>query len=249
MKNSDIASVTLSLCLVASAGHAFDLNKVMEQGAGLLGGQSAGSTATAVLDDSEVVAGLKEALAQGVESAIGSLGKTDGFLGNDLVRIAMPDQVSSVADMARKFGAGSYVDSFETTMNRAAEKAVPEAAGIFGDAIRDMSVEDAQGILAGGDTAATDYLRKTAGERLVQSFRPVVERTTAEVGVTSAYKEMVAQAGPLASLGGGAADLDGYVTEGAVDGLFTMIAKEEQNIRSNPMARGSDLLQKVFGSK
>ncbi len=248
MKKYGIATITILLCLGTSAGSAFDFNKTLEQGASLLGGTS-GSDAAAALSNTEVVSGLKEALAQGVETAIKSLGKTDGFLGNQLVRIAMPKQVSPAADLARKIGAGSYVDSFETSMNRAAEKAVPEAASIFGDTIRNMSIEDAKGILAGGDTAATDYLRKSAGASLTRSFRPVVEQTTAKVGVTSAYKEMVAQAGPLASLGGGATDLDGYVTQGAVDGLFTMIAKEEQNIRSNPLARGSDLLEKVFGSK
>lgn len=248
MQTNRIARFAVLFCLSAPSAYALDLNQALQQGAGLLANPSGSSATSAALDNTEVAAGLKEALAQGVESAIGSLGKTDGFLGNDLVRIALPDQVTAVADLARKFGAGSYVDNFETSMNRAAEKAVVEAAPIFGDAIRNMTIEDAQAILAGGDTAATDYLRKSAGDRLVQSFRPVVEKTTSEAGVTAAYKQMVAQAGPLASLGG-ATDLDAYVTEGAVDGLFTMIAKEEQAIRANPMAQTSDLLQKVFGSQ
>lgn len=246
MRHPFLIAAGLAWCLQAPATQAFDFGSLGKGLGGLLGGDNA---ATEAVTDAEIGGGLKEALAQGVETAVNALGQTDGFLGNELVKIAVPEKVQSIAKLARKFGAGGYVDNFETSMNRAAEKAVPEAASIFGDTIRDMSMEDVRGILAGGDTAASDYLRKTAGERLVQSFRPIVEQTTGQAGVTSAYKNMVSRAGPLAAMAGGdATDLDGYVTNKTVDGLFTMIAAEEKRIRENPLARGSDLLKKVFGS-
>ncbi|MCU7960841.1 MAG: DUF4197 domain-containing protein [gamma proteobacterium symbiont of Bathyaustriella thionipta] len=236
--------------MLASASHAFDFNKALQQGTDALGGQSTSKNTTSSLDNTEVANGLKEALAQGVENAIKTLGQTDGFLSNDLVRIGLPGSVKSAASLARQMGASSYVDDFEASMNHAAEKAVPEAAHIFGDSIRNMSIQDANSILTGGDTAATDYLRKTAGESLTRSFRPIVEQSTSAAGVTAAYKSMIAQAGPLASMAGSSTlDLDAYVTEEAVNGLFTMIAEEEQNIRANPLARSTDLMKKVFGSE
>ena len=194
--------------------------------------------------------GLKEALAQGVESAINSLGKTDGFLGNDLVRIPLQGKVEKVANLARKLGGKRYVDEFVTTINRAAEKAVPEAATIFSDSIRDMSIEDAEKILNGEDDSATQYFRKTGGAKLAEKFKPMVKQATDAAGVTTAYKQMVGQAGPMVSMLGGndMTDIDGYVTNKAIDGLFKMIAAEEKRIRSNPLASGSDLMKKVFSS-
>jgi hypothetical protein len=202
------------------------------------------------LSQSEVAAGLKEALAQGVETAIKSLGRTDGYLGNDLVRIPMPDYLDTLVQGVRAVGGDAYVDEFITTMNRAAEKAVPEAAEIFANAIRQMSIDDAKQILAGPDDAATQYFQRVAGPELVERFRPIVVYATESVGVTSAYKGMVGQAGPMLSMLGqpDAADLDGYVTNKAVDGLFTVIAQQEKQIRENPVARTTDLLKKVFGS-
>ncbi len=205
---------------------------------------------TSQLSQSEVVAGLKEALAQGVETAIKSLGRTDGYLGNDLVRIPMPDYLDTLAQGVRAIGGDAYVDEFITSMNRAAEKAVPEAAKIFANAIRQMSIEDAKQILAGPDDAATQYFQRVAGPELVERFQPIVVNATKTVGVTSAYKGMVGQAGSMLSMLGqpDAADLDGYVTNKAVDGLFTVIAQQEKQIRDYPVARTTDLLKKVFGS-
>ncbi|MCB1866344.1 MAG: DUF4197 domain-containing protein [Chromatiales bacterium] len=214
------------------------------------GGGSAGATSLADLSQGQVADGLKEALANGIETAIATLGKTDGFLGNELVRIALPESMTKIAKTARKIGGGSYVDAFETTMNRAAEQAVPEAAGIFADAIRAMSIEDAKAILTGPEDAATNFFRDKAGPALVERFRPIVESATAATGVTSAYKDLVGQAAPVLSMlgKGDATDVDGYVTNEAVNGLFTMIAGEEKRIRENPVARTSDLLKTVFGA-
>lgn len=216
---------------------------------GVLGGGNS-SSAVSALSQTEMAGGLKEALAQGVESAINSLGKTDGFLGNDLVKIPLPGKVEKVANLARKLGGKRYVDEFVTTMNRAAEKAVPEAATIFSDSIRDMSVQDAEKILSGGDDSATQYFRKTSGAKLAEKFKPMVKQATDAAGVTTAYKQMVGQAGPMVSMLGGndMTDVDSYVTNKAIDGLFKMIAAEEKRIRANPLASGSDLMKKVFSS-
>jgi hypothetical protein len=168
-----------------------------------------------------------------------------------------------VEETARKMGQGEYVDSFVLSMNRAAEQAVPEASKILSDAIRKMSVEDAVGIVNGPDDAATNYFRKVSESSLAERFLPIVKQATANHNVTAGYKALVDQGGDLvsglaSSLGGGAIpglgginkevlDLDRYVTQGALDGLFTYIAKEEKRIRENPLARSSDLLKKVFG--
>jgi hypothetical protein len=160
-----------------------------------------------------------------------------------------------VADLARKAGQGARVDAFEESMNRAAEKAVPAAADILGGAVRDMSVQDAVGIVRGGGTSATDYFRKTSNDKLYTAFRPIVARQTASVGVTEKYKAFADKTGGGAvgallggkSKGGASLDLDDYVTNKAIDGLFHVIGSQEQQIRSNPAARSTDLLRRVFG--
>lgn len=214
-----------------------------KQGQGGLAGLSSG----------EMTGGLKEALGNGVESSIKTLGRSNGFLGNQLVRIAMPESLQMVEGTARKLGQGRYADEFIASMNHAAEQAVPEAAAILGDAIRAMTVQDAANIIQGPDDAATRYFRRTSEGALVERFLPIVRRATDKTGVTSAYKGMVGSAGgALGALGGltggsGSLDLDRYVTQKALDGLFTYIAMEEKRIRQNPVARTSDLLRKVFG--
>lgn len=205
--------------------------------------------AASVLTDDEVVRGLKEALAKGTQQAVGQLGKEGGYLNNLNVKIPMPENLKTVEKTARALGQDKLADEFVATLNHAAERAVPEAAAIFSDAIAQMSLEDARGILKGPDDAATQYFRKTSSARLAERFRPIVEAATDKTGVTASYKRLARQAGPVASLlGADAGDLDGYVTQKALDGLFVMIAAEEKRIRENPVARTSDLLKKVFGS-
>lgn len=206
--------------------------------------------AQSALSNNEVVSGLKEALAKGVESAINTLGTSGGFLNNDAVKIGVPDSLKTIATTARTLGQGEYVDSLEKTMNQAAEKAVPEAATILSDAIRQMSVTDAMNILNGPDDAATQYFRKVSETSLTEKFKPIVSQATDSAGVTASYKNLTSQAAPL--LGGvmnnSALDLDQYVTNKSLDGLFKYIAQEEQSIRSNPAARTTDLLKKVFAN-
>jgi len=207
------------------------------------------TTADLNLTNAEMVSGLKEALGKGTQFAVDSLGTDGGFLNNSAVKIPMPDSLSWVETSLRTLHQDELADEFIDTMNHAAEQAVPQAAAIFGEAIENMSVEDAQGILTGPDDAATQYFRTHTGAALTAKMRPIVEEATARSGVTSAYKNMTARAGGMTSLlSGDAMDLDGYVTDQTLDGLFLMIAAEEKKIRENPLARSTDLLKKVFGA-
>ncbi len=211
----------------------------------------------AALPDSDVVGGLKEALATGTTRAIKQLGHTNGFWDNPAVRIPLPGRLRQAASLARKLGQGDKVDAFQLSMNRAAEKAVPEVADLFGDAIRQMTLKDARGILNGGDHAATDYFRRVAGPRLAERIHPIVARATDSVGVTQRYKALMSgseggtlgTAMSLLNRSGGAKDLDldTYVTNQALNGLFKTIGDEEKDIRNNPAARTTALLKKVFG--
>ena len=204
---------------------------------------------SSVLTDSEIIDGLKEALSRGTTSAIARLGKEDGFFANRKVKILMPDSLKTVEDGLRKIGQDRYADEFVLTMNRAAEQAVPEAAEIFGSAIRNMSIQDARGILNGPDDAATKYFRRTSGEKLVNRFLPIVGTATDRVGVTSNYKEMVDKLGFMSRFfDTEGLDVDRYVTNRAIDGLFLMLAREEKLIRENPASRTTELLKKVFAN-
>jgi hypothetical protein len=213
------------------------------------------------LPSSDIAAGLKEALAKGTTNAINSLGRDGGFWNNSKVRIPLPGKLEQAGKLARQLGQGAKVDAFELSMNRAAEKAVPQVAQIFGDAIRKMTLSDARGILTGGDHAATDFFRRVAGDALTARIHPIVAKATDSVGVTQKYKSFTSGSaggelgGLLGSLGGksdkggSSLDLDNYVTSKTLDGLFTEIGAQEQSIRHNPGARTTDLLKKVFGGK
>lgn len=203
----------------------------------------------AAADQSQAASGVKEALASGVHSAIARLGKKDGFLKDAAVRIPLPGKLSSLAKTAKKLGQGKYVDQLEESMNHAAEQAVPAAADIFSNAIRAMSVTDALDIVRGGSDSATRFFRKTSGDKLRDALLPIVKKATDQTGVAQRYKKLSKKGGGLlGSLGGSdSVDLDSYVTEKALDGLFHYIAVQEESIRSNPVATGSALLKSVFG--
>lgn len=199
------------------------------------------------LSSTDIAAGLKQALDKGVSSAIDSLGKTDGFLANGKVSIPMPDKLSRVERALRKIGQDKYADQFVTTMNRAAESAVPLTADIMKDAIANMSFDDARAILEGPDDAATSYLKSAGGDQMREKIMPIVKDATSQAGVTSVYKKMVDKVDFLGSyIDIGDYDIDSYVTDRTVDGLFTMIAEEEQKIRQDPAQRTTDLLKSVF---
>jgi Protein of unknown function (DUF4197) len=201
------------------------------------------------VSDNDISAGLKEALGNGVKSAVNSLGKPNGFLLNPRVKIPLPKSLQKLEKGLRIAGQGKSVDAFVASMNNAAEKAVPVAVDVFVDAIRRMSFDDARRILLSGEKdSATQFFRRTSEEALRDKFRPIVEEFTEKTGVTQKYKTMIGKAGFAARLlGEDATDLDGYVTQKALDGLFLLVADEERKIRENPIRRTSSLLRKVFG--
>ncbi len=207
------------------------------------------TTAGANISDNEISLGLKEALSKGVGFAVDNLGRENGFLDNAQVKIPLPKSLKNVEKAVRFAGQGQRVDDFITAMNRAAEKAVPAAFDIFVDSIKQMSFNDARNILfSGQDDAATQFFRRTSEDKLRGKFRSIVEEFTTETGVTQSYKQMMDRAGFMAAfVGNDAKDLDGYITEKALDGLFYMVAQEEKKIRKDPLGRTTSILQKVFG--
>ncbi len=207
-----------------------------------------GSTANTVTD-SDISGGLKEALSKGIKSAVDSLGQENGFLNNLRVKIPIPSKLQTLEKGLRLAGQGKTVDEFVGSMNHAAEKAVPVAFDVFVDSLRQMSFSDAKDILfSGQDDAATQFFRRTTEENLRGKFRPIVEKFTAETGVTSNYKRMIGKAGFASQLlGQDVTDIDGYVTQKALDGLFLLVADEEKSIRKDPIGRTTSLLKKVFG--
>lgn len=209
--------------------------------------KSSGSSSSTGLDESTTISGLKEALAIGTENAVQNVSQVDGYFGNSLIKILMPEKIQNVADVLGKLGFQKEVDEFVLSMNRAAEKAAPEAASIFGDAIREMTIQDAVGILNGGDTAATDFFEEKTHDRLYGAFKPIISSSMDEVGATKSYKNMMGRYETIPFMDKQSLDLDHYVTDKSLDGLFYMVGQEEKKIRTDPAARVTDLLQTVFG--
>jgi hypothetical protein len=201
---------------------------------------------TAGLSDEKIGSGLKEALKVGTENAVGLTGKTDGYFLNQAIKILMPEKLRTVEKGLRAVGYGSQIDEFVLSMNRAAERAAPAAKDIFWNAIGEMTFEDARKILSGNETAATDYFKAKTTDKLTATFRPVVEKTTNEVGVTRQYKELVGKYESIPFVKKETFDIDGYVVTKALDGLFHVVGEEERKIRTNPQARVTDLLKEVF---
>ena len=199
------------------------------------------------LSESKVASGLKEALQVGAENAVKLIGKQDGYFGNDAIRILMPKNLQPVEKGLRTMGYGPKVDAFILSMNRSAEAAAPAAKKIFGDAILSMSFDDARKILSGGDTAATDYFKRKTSEDLTVAFRPVVEKTMGENGVTQQYKDLAGQAQNIPFLKSPNLDITQYVVSKALDGLFYTLGQEERKIRKDPAAQTTNLLREVFG--
>ncbi len=184
------------------------------------------------LSSADASSGLKAALEKGAIAAVGLLGVTDGFMGNDKVRIALPGYLNDAASWMKKLGQGKKVDELVLAMNRAAESAVPMAKDLLVDAVKAMSVADAKSILQGGNTAATQYFSSKTREPLGAQFLPIITQATAKVGLVKPQD----------------ASLEHYVTGKSLDGLYWMIGEEEKNLRQDPLSAGSDLLRKVFGA-
>lgn len=199
-------------------------------------------------DDGSVVSGLKEALAIGTGNAVTSVSKTDGYLANQAIKILLPEKLQTAANILGKLGYQKQVDDFVLTMNRAAEKAAPHAKSIFVNAIKEMTFDDASKILKGGNTSATDYFKSKTSTKIFDAFKPIVSATMNEVGVTRSYNEMMGKyTSSIPFAKAESLDLDTYVTNKATDGLFFMVGEEEKKIRTDPSARVTDLLRKVFG--
>lgn len=198
-------------------------------------------------DEGTTASGLKEALSIGTRNAVENVSRTDGYFGNQAIKILMPKNIQNVADVLGKVGYQRQVDDFVLSMNRAAEKAAPKAASFFVEAIKEMTFEDARKILGGGDTAATEFFREKTHDKLYGAFKPVVSSSMGEVGVARSYKEMMGKYESIPFMEKQSLDLDHYVTNKALDGLFYMVAQEEKKIRTDPAARVTDLLKTVFG--
>ncbi len=199
------------------------------------------------IDESRIAAGLKEALQVGTGNAVGLTGKVDGYFRNQAIKILMPEQLQAFEKGLRTFGFGSQVDELVMSMNRAAERAAPQAKPIFLAAISEMTFADAKQILGGNQTAATDYFKAKTTEKLSAAFRPQVERSMNEVGVTKLYKELVGHFKTIPFAKTDFIDIDQYVLTKSLDGLFVMVAEQERDIRTNPSARVTSLLKEVFG--
>jgi len=196
----------------------------------------------------DATAALRTALEKGSVAAVAKLGRLDGFLGNPQVRIPLPESAQRAERLLRRVGMGKYADELVVTMNRAAESAVPEARTLFVDAVKKMSVQDAKGIISGGDTAGTEYFRRTTRDQLHKRFMPIVQRATARVELAQKYDQYADRAATVGLLRKEDADLDEYVTQKALDGLYLMVAEEEKKIRKDPVGTGSSILRKVFGA-
>ena len=208
---------------------------------------AAAQTGAGAPDDATSASGIKEALAVGTENAVKNLSRANGYFGNQAVKILLPPSMQKVGNMARAVGFQKQVDEFVLSMNQAAEAAAPVAAQYFSDAIREMTLDDARAILTGGNTAATDFFRSKTRDKLYAAFKPTVSQKVGEVGTTRAYQELVGQVQTLPMMGKQSLDLDDYVTNKALDGLFYMVGEEEKKIRTNPAARTTELLKSVFG--
>jgi hypothetical protein len=196
----------------------------------------------------DATSALRTALEKGSVNAVANLGRVDGFLGNPAVRIPLPDSAQRAERVLRRVGMGHYADELVVTLNRAAETAVPEARSLFVQAVKKMSVQDAKGIITGGETAGTEYFRRATRGQLHERFLPIVQRATARVELAQKYDQYAGRAAAVGLLKKEDADLDQYVTEKALDGLYLMVAEEEKKIRKDPLAAGSSIIRKVFGA-
>ena len=205
-------------------------------------------TGVSSLTNEETSGGLKEALTQGVGKAVASLGAADGFLGNKEVKIPLPKSLKKVEKVMKLMGMQKQSDELVLKMNRAAEAAVPEAKTLLVDSIKQMTLADAKAILTGPQDSATQYFKKTTSKQMAEKFLPIVEKATANVQLADSYNKYAGQGAKLGVVKKEDANINQYVTQKALDGVYLMIAKEEAAIRANPLGQANGLIKKVFGS-
>jgi hypothetical protein len=216
--------------------------------AALVIGGGAHAATLAELSNADAAGGLKQALNEGSIAAVAKLGVENGFFGNPKVKIPLPPSIQRVEGALRAIGMRRQADELVLTMNRAAEAAVPEAKQLLVEAVKKMSVQDAKGILTGGDTAATEYFKRTTEGQLVKRFLPIVKKATDRVGLAQQYNSLAGQGAALGLIKEDQATIEGYVTKKALDGLYYMIAEQEKAFRQNPLGASSDIVKKVFGA-
>ncbi len=200
------------------------------------------------ITNKDATSALRTALEKGSRAAVDKLGKENGFFGDPRVRIPLPESLQRADRTLRRLGMGKYADELVLTMNRAAEAAVPEAKQLFIDSVKKMSVQDAKGILTGGETSGTEYFRRTTTDQLKKRFLPIVQKSTQKVGLAQKYNQYAEQGVALGLVKKEQANLDDYVTQKALDGLYFMVAEEERKIRKDPVGTASSILKKVFGA-
>lgn len=245
MKHLLLLPALLTLSLSANAFSLNDLKAKVDElkQSGSSPSQAAGIDSFTPQQQAE---SLKQALTQGAESAVKELARVDGYLGNPKVRIPMPDNLKKVDSALRKIGMGKYADELVTSMNRAAEGAVPEAKALLITAVKNMTLTDAKDILLGADDAATQYFRRNTETALTGKFKPVIVKSIEKVKLAQAWNRFAGKGVRLGLIDEKDAHLDDYVTRKALDGLFLMIAEQEKAIRANPMQASADLARRVF---
>ncbi|WP_421862363.1 DUF4197 domain-containing protein [Motiliproteus sp.] len=244
-----LASISLLAPVNAVAGWGDILKQVEEQAPQLLQqGTNSDGASHSSLDTDTLIRGLKQALEVGTQRAVDQVSQTDGYLGNPTIRIPLPSVIDQGAKLVGKFGGQSLVDDFERSINRAAEKAAPLAAEPFLTTLKGMSFEDARQIYEGSDDAATRYFQDKTQADLKTAFEPIIRDSMQQVGVTNYYQALVKQASQYPLVGDMNLDLESYVTDKALVGLFKVLAEEEKRIREQPLARSTELLKQVFGN-
>jgi len=243
-----IGLVVVFLVLAWAPGAHAQLDELRKQLPQIPGTSLPGSTSGS-LGDAKIGQALKQALQVGTENAVKLTGKQDGYFRNEAIKILLPERVKRLEQPLRLVGYGPQVDELVLSMNRAAEQAAPAAKQIFFDAIGDMTIDDARKILNGPQTAATDYFKTKTTTNLTTAFKPIVDRSMSQVGVTRQYDELLNRAKAIPFANVEQYDLDNYVVGKALDGLFHVVGEEEVKIRTNPQARVTDLLREVFGRR
>ncbi len=239
-----ILAAGLTLTLPA---HAFDFGKILKDVISQPASQSSTSGVDA-LSNADINAGLKEALTRGADAAVAQLGQKDGFFGNAALKIPLPPSLQKAEKAMRLFGMGKQADELVLSMNRAAEAAVPQAKTLLVEAVKEMTLEDAKGILTGGQTSATDFFRRKTQTQLAERFEPIVKTNTDKVGLAQQYNQYAGMAAQFNLVDKKQANVAEYVTQEALDRLYTLIGEKEIAIRANPLQTGSDLLKRVFGA-
>lgn len=238
-----LLSLVLLVGSIATAGIWEKINKV----SGVIGFRGSANSTVTTLSNGEIIDGLRQALEVAASKAVEQAASKSGFLKDPDIHIPLPDLLNRPVQILRKIGMGGQADSLETAMNKAAEEASAQALPVFTKTIRSMSFEDVQKVWKGGDTAATDYLMAHTRNGLYERFTPVVRQAIGRVGLVSIYDSFMNQPGVKAAIGGTRFDLNQYVTNKTLDGLFKLLAQQEKEIRQNPAARTTELLRKVFG--